>query len=386
MASSTTKRAASAPVLGRRALNRALLERQLLLRRASISTERAIEHLVALQAQNPFDPYYALWSRLEGFDPAALSGLLLDRRVVRATMMHRTTIHLLTADDWLALRPVLQVVAERGFHTGSPFGRRLHGLDTAEVVRVGRALLDERPRSGGELRAALVERFPGWDAEALGHAVRAIVPTVQVTPRAVWGKAMQPTLTTPEAWLGRSIGTDPDPGPMVLRYLRAFGPATVMDIQSWCWLTKLGEVVQRLAPQLRTFRDEDGRELWDVPDGSLPDPETPAPPRFLPMYDNIVLSHKDRRRIIGDPSEWAAASSQFDSVFGKGSVLVDGFVSAGWRIDRERNGGRATLVVMPVRDLTPAERRDLETESLAMLAFAAADAADHDVRIEAGPT
>jgi hypothetical protein len=103
------------------------------------------------------------------------------------------------------------------------------------------------------------------------------------------------------------------------------------------------------------------------------------------MYDNIVLSHKDRRRIIGDPSEWAAASSQFDSVFGKGSVLVDGFVSAGWRIDREA-AGRATLVVMPVRDITPAEGRELETESLAMLAFAAPDAGDHDVRIEGLPT
>lgn len=376
-------RSADAPVLGRRALNRALLERQLLLRRAAMPAERAIEHLVALQAQNPFDPYYALWSRLDAFDPEELSTLLLDRRVVRATMMLRTTIHLMTADDWLALRPVLQVVAERGFLTGSPFGRRLQGLDVDEVVRVGRTLLDERPRSGAELRAALTERFPGWDAEALGHAVRAIVPTVQVTPRAVWGRAMQPTLTTPEAWLGRSIGTDPDPGPMVLRYLRAFGPATVMDIQSWCWLTKLGEVVERLAPDLRTFRDDQGRVLWDVPDAPLPDPETPAPPRFLPMYDNLVLSHKDRSRIIGDLSDSAAASSQFDAVFGKGSVLVNGFVSAGWRIDREERGGRATLVVMPVRRLTAAERRDLEPEALAMLAFAAPDAARHDLRIEA---
>jgi hypothetical protein len=373
---------ADAPVLGRRALNRALLERQLLLRRAGMPAERAIEHLVALQAQNPFDPYYALWSRLDGFDPGELSTLLLDRRAVRATMMHRTTIHLMTADDWLALRPVLQVVAERGFFTGSPFGRRLQGLDVDEVVRVGRTLLDERPRSGGELRAALTERFPGWDAEALGHAVRAIVPTVQVTPRGVWGKALQPTLTTPEAWLGRSVGSDTDPGPMVLRYLRAFGPATVMDIQSWCWLTKLGEVVERLAPDLRTFRDDQGRVLWDVPDGALPDPETPAPPRFLPMYDNIVLSHKDRSRIIGDAPSSSAASARVDAVFGKGSVLLDGFVSAGWRIDREATGDRATLVVMPVRELTAGERRALESESHAMLAFAAPDVPIRDVRID----
>jgi hypothetical protein len=273
-------------------------------------------------------------------------------------------------------------VVERGLYTGSPFGRRLAGLDVDEVVEFGRGLLDERPRSGRELRTALSERFPGWDPESLGYAVRALVPNVQVTPRGIWGRSLQPVLTTPEHWLGRSIGTDPDPTPFILRYLRAFGPATVMDIQTWSWLTKLGEVVERLRPKLLTFRDEQGRELFDHPDAPLPDPETPAPPRFLPAYDNITLSHKDRSRIIGDAPVVAKDGMwQFEEAFRGGSILVDGFVSAGWRIERAPNGGGSTLIVMPVRDLTPQERRALEAESGAMLRFAAPDATPHDVRI-----
>jgi hypothetical protein len=384
MPSRTTS--STGPVLSRRALNRALLERQLLLRRAAMPAEDAIAHLVAMQAQNPFDPYYALWSRLEGFRPEELSTLLLDRRVVRAVMMMRTTIHLLTADDWLELRPVLQVVAERGLWTGSPFGRQLNGVDVDALVAFGTALLDEQPRTGTELRRLLAERWPDHDPTSLMYGVRALVPLVQVTPRAVWGRSGQPTLTTAEAWLGRSVGTDTDPSAMILRYLRAFGPATVMDIQSWCWLTKLGEVVERLRPNLRTFRDETGRELFDVPDGPLPDPDTPAPPRFLPMYDNIVLSHKDRSRIVGDlGAGWLEEGSQFAAIFQNGSILVDGFVAAGWRIERAGRKGAATLVVLPARPLAAADRSAIEEEARAMLGFAAVDAAAHDVQFREPP-
>ncbi len=166
---------------------------------------------------------------------------------------------------------------------------------------------------------------------------------------------------------------------MILRYLAAFGPATVMDIQSWCWLTRLGPVVDRLRPRLRTFRDEAGKELFDVPDGPLPDPGTPAPPRFLPTYDNIVLSHRDRSRIIGDPSEWAVDGGQFDAIFNRGSILVDGFVHSGWRV--ERDGGRATLVVMPGRPFGGGDRAAVADEAARLLAFLAPEAPP-DVRFD----
>jgi hypothetical protein len=168
-----------------------------------------------------------------------------------------------------------------------------------------------------------------------------------------------------------------------MRYLAAFGPASVMDIQAWCWLTRLGTVVERLRSGLRTFRDERGRELFDDPDGPLPDPDTTAPVRFLPTFDNLLLSHKDRGRVLGDQADWSVGPNQFDDVFRGGSVLVDGFVRAGWRVDREKGqDGRATLVVVPVVALSRAEEAAVTDEAERLLAFLAANAADRDVRVD----
>ena len=196
---------------------------------------------------------------------------------------------------------------------------------------------------------------------------------MQTTPRAVWGKRGQPVLATARLWLGRDVGTDTDPTDLILRYLRAFGPASVMDIQAWSWLTKLTPYVEALRPQLRTFRDENGKELFDVPDGPLPDPDTPAPPRFLPTYDNVELGHKDRSRIIGYPaSRPLDGKAQWDAVFARGAILVDGFVSAGWRLERDDKGGPATVVVLPVRrqPFSATERADIESEARDLLRMA----------------
>jgi hypothetical protein len=375
------------PTLSRRELNRALLARQLLLERADLPIMGAVEHLVALQAQNPYDPYYGLWSRLRDFDPHELSRLLEERQVVRATSMLRTTIHLMTADDWLALRPVLQVVSDRGFATGSPFGRQLAGMDIDEVVQAGRELLAQGPRTAAQLRTELGTRWPDRDASSLAYAVRYLLPLVQTPPRAVWGKSGQAVLASAESWLGRSVGTDTDPTDLILRYLRAFGPASVMDVQAWSWLTKLTPYVEALRPQLRTFRDENGKELFDIPDGLLPDPDTPAPPRFLPVYDNVELGHKDRSRIVGDPeTDFLPGVSQWNEVFFGGALLVDGFGAAGWRIERPEKRGDATLVVMPVlrRALTDTECADIEAEARDLLRFAVPDAPAHHVRFDVG--
>ena len=343
--------------------------------------ESMIERLVGMQAQVPIDPYVGLWSRLEAFRPEELSSLITERRVVRAVAMMRTTIHLMTAGDWLAMRPVLQAVAERGFMTGSPFGRRLVGLDVAEVVAAGTALLDERPRTAADLAKELHERWPDRDPQSLAYAVRYLAPLVQIPPRGLWGRSGGPVLATADSWLGRPVATDASPDVLILRYLAAFGPATVLDIQTWSWLTRLREAVDRLRPRLRTFRDEEGRELFDVPDGPLPDPDTPAPPRFLPQYDNVLLSHKDRGRVAADGNVWARSSGEPEINAAGGSFLVDGFLAGGWKVARE--GPRATLVVTPVTPLAPEDERAVADEGAALLALLAADVTDRDVRIGA---
>ena len=375
----------TAPVLTRRQLNRSLLARQWLLERRAATAEETIEHLVAMQAQEPFDPYTALWSRLAGFQPEELSELIETRRAVRAPSMLRTTIHLVTARDWLRLRPVLQVVQEQGFR-GSPFFRNLEGVDLDEVGAEGRRLLDERPRSGNDLGKALAERWPGRDPASLGYAVRSRVPVVQIPPRGLWGKRGGPVLASGETWLGQPIGTDDAPDAMVLRYLAAFGPATAADVQTWCWRTRLGPVLERLRPQLRTFRDEAGRELFDVPDAPMPDPDTPAPVRFFPTYDNIFLSHKDRARIFDEHASWMAAPGQFNETFRRGSFAVDGYVVGGWRLERDAKAGRATVVAIPLVQLAAAARRDVEAEAIALAAFLAPELADRDVRFDERPS
>jgi hypothetical protein len=363
-------------VLDARALNRALLGRQLLLRRSKMSATDAIEWLVGMQAQIPADPYVALWSRLEGFKTDDLGSLITDRKAVRMGLL-RATIHLVTARDALALRPVVQPALERTFKSGTPFGRQLVGIDMERLLKLGRGLVDEHPRSSAELRPLLHKRWPKRDRDSLVMAVSYLLPLVQVPPRGVWGASAQPRRTTLEAWLGCPLAKDRSPDAMVLRYLAAFGPATAADARTWSGLSGLSAVFERLRPRLRTFRDDRGRELFDVPDAPLPDPETPAPVRFLPVYDNIVLSHADRTRIVRpfDPKRLGYKEGVNFS-----GVLIDGFVGATWTLKREPK--RATLRIALIDKLPKRVRVAVEAEGDRLLEFIAADAPSRDVLIE----
>jgi Winged helix DNA-binding domain len=357
-------------------LNRALLERQLLLRRVDMPVSEALEHLVGLQAQSVPPTYYGLWSRLAGFDPHELGRMLTDREAVRMTLM-RGTVHLVTVHDALLLRPLVQVVIERG-HNGA-FGRRMGGAHPADLARAVREELDGETLGARELGRRLVARGIGEDVDAIGNATRAYVPLVQVPPRGVWGKSGQARYATLEVWTGRELERKPSIDDVVLRYLGAFGPASVMDMQNWSGLTRLREAFDRLRPRLLIFRDEAGRELFDLPDAPRPDPAVAAPVRFLGEYDNVLLGHADRTRIIppGFPWNEMLASGRWVSNF-----LVDGMLRGTWWI--ERDGRRsATLAIRPFGELSPAERGEVAAEAERMVEFSEPDAAAREVRFEA---
>ncbi|MEU1215003.1 winged helix DNA-binding domain-containing protein [Streptomyces sp. NPDC005791] len=352
-------------VLDRRQLNRALLARQLLLERAQTGAVEAVEHLVGMQAQAPDPPYIGLWTRLAGFRAADLSDEVRGRSVVRLVLM-RGTIHLVSARDCRRLRPVLAASLERSL--SGTFGRKLAGLDLAEVVALGVETLEKEALTLGALGTRLAERWPDRDAFALANVVRNLVPLVQVPPRGLWGESGRAAHTTAAAWLGREPDTAPDAGAVVERYLGAFGPASVKDMQTWSGMTRLASVVGRLGSRLRVFRDSEGHTLYDLPDAPRPEAGTPAPVRFLPDFDNILLSHADRSRIISEERR--------RHVFTRNGLirptfLVDGFVAGMWRIDRER--GAARLVLQPFAPLPRAARDELAEEGGRLLSFAAAD-------------
>lgn len=299
--------------LSLRALNRALLERQLLLRRRKLPVLKAIEHLIGMQA------------------------------------LMRTTIHLVTARDCLALYPVMRPVHVRTVYSSSPENRVLAGVDIEALLAEGRELVEERPRTRAELGPLLAEGWPDRDPSSLARAVNYLLPMVHVPPRGIWGSSGRTTLTTVEAWLGRPPETDSTPDAVVLRYLAAFGPATTADIRTWSGLG---------------------------PGAPRPDPDTPAPPRFLPKYDNALLSHADRTRIISDDHRKRLITRNGRSV---GTVLVDGFVRATWRIRRERDA--ATLMVNALERLSRKDAAALEAEGARLLTFTAPDAPERHVQV-----
>ncbi|MFF4059719.1 winged helix DNA-binding domain-containing protein [Streptomyces sp. NPDC001668] len=349
-----TKTTASAPVLGTRALNRATLDRQLLLRRSGLSVKAAVGHLLGLQAQNVKPPYWALAARLDGFTPEALSQLMADREVARIVTM-RSTIHTHTAEDCLTLRPLVQPARDREL---TNFRKGLEGVDLDRLAVLARDLVEAEPRTMKQLREALLAQWPDADPQALAIAARCRLPLVQVTPRGLWGRSGQVALTTAEHWLGRPTQPTPTPDATVLRYLAAFGPASVKDMQTWAGLTRLRDAFERLRPRLLTFRDENGVELFDLPDAPRPAEDTPAPPRFLPEFDNLLLSHADRTRVV--PKEYWGRSWQGNQAYC--TLLVDGFLAGVWKLTED------ALVVEPFGRLTKAQQEDVTAEGERMLA------------------
>ncbi|PSK86910.1 winged helix DNA-binding protein [Murinocardiopsis flavida] len=360
--------------LDRRALNRAVLARQLLLERSSMPVAAAVEHLGGLQAQTPHSWYAGLFGRLNGVTTEGIAARLSGRELVRIALM-RSTIHLVTARDCHRLRPLVEPVHERSL--AGNFGRNLSGVDRAELVAAGRALLEAEPLTFNALGGRLAETWPDNDAHSLSQAARTWIPLVQVPPRGLWGRSGPAAHVPAEHWLGRPDEDPFDLADLVRRYLGAFGPASVKDAQVWSGLTRLSAVFERLRPELAVFADENGRELFDLPEAPRPGADTPAPVRFLYDYDNLLLSHADRTRVQGD-NRVARFFTKHGPV--PGTVLIDGFTGAVWTVERAR--GTAVLNVITPDALLPARDADaVAAEGAALLRFIAPDAA-HDVRFD----
>ena len=273
-----------------------------------------------MQCQEPPAPFFGLWSRLRDFDPAELVRLLEGGDVVRTTMM-RATLHLVSTRDFRAWRPLFQPMLETRFN-GTDFARQTRestwrrwsrrAARSWRPSRWARPRWAARSRSGSRLRPELA-RLRGAVHAAGGPAPAA---------RDVAAQAGRPR----DRGAGRDAAT-PDVEDIVLRYLAAFGPSTVSDVRLWSGLPGIADVVRRLG--LVTYEDERGRELYDVPDGLFADPDTHAPPRFLGEFDNILLAHDDRSRVL----PWG---HRLGVVGGYRFVLVDGHARATWKLDERR--------------------------------------------------
>jgi len=353
-------------VLSQRGLNRATLARQHLLERASARAVDAIGHLGGMQSQAPLAPYVGLWTRLQDFVPDELSALTEQHQVVRLHLM-RNTVHLVSARDCLDWCALFQPLRAAQF--SAHFRHGTEGVDRDALLRQAKRLLEEQPRTRSELGKLLAELWPDADPTALAYAATHHIALCQVPPRGIWASNGPVTWAPVESWLGAPLRSVPVDA-LVLRYLGAFGPARIADIQVWSGLTRLREVAERLP--LRTFRGQAGQTLYDLPDAPRPAEDTPAPPRFLPEYDNLLLSHCDRTRVIPGnrpvplpPGNGATA----------GTFLIDGLWQGTWQIQDH------SLHIQPFTKLRPADRDALLTEAAQLRTFVA-PRAKHDIVLE----
>ncbi|MUT68321.1 winged helix DNA-binding domain-containing protein [Paenibacillus sp. NEAU-GSW1] len=358
-------------IFSNRQLNRALLARQMLLIRVKLPVLEVIEKLAGMQAQSPIAPYFGLWSRIDAFRHEELSGLLQEKQVVRMALM-RSTLHLVSARDALQLRPLLQPVMDRGLK--GAFGKQLNGIDQEVLVAAGREMVEKEPMTFQELGRRLCEHWSGLNPEAAAGAVRNRVPLVQIPPRGIWGESGQAIHTSVEVWLGQPLSSSPDPERLFRSYLAAFGPATVKDIQAWSGLTRISEVIKTLRPNLITFRNERGEELFDLPDAPRPNADTPSEPRFLGEFDNMLLSYADRSRIMDEVYRKRVFTS--NGII-RATFLIDGFVAGTWKLTCGSKD--AALHIEPFRELTKQELGALFEEGTRMLHFAVPQSAASEI-------
>ncbi|MDO9352745.1 MAG: winged helix DNA-binding domain-containing protein [Solirubrobacteraceae bacterium] len=356
-------------------LNRATLARQHLLERTTDSLQAVTERLVGLQSQEPTTAYPGLWSRVEGFAFADLAAALEDRSVVRLLLM-RSTVHLVTARDALGLRGPVQPPLDREYR--SVRSKHLPGIDLVEAGALTLEALAEGPKKPKELGDRLAARWPDLPREHLAQLPRLHQSVVQLPPRGIWGVGGAVVYALLDEWLD----APEQPYPLeeiIRRYLAAFGPATVKDAQQWSGLTRLKPVFDTLGDELVCFTGPGGELLYDLPDAPRPPADTPAPVRLLPEWDNLLISHVDRTRVLAEDRRQAMVATT--NCYGA-SALVDGMVAAHTKISAPRKkADHATFDVFPYEKLTKASASAIETEAHALLTAMGDGYAEGDVVI-----
>jgi len=359
-------------VLRLRELNRATLVRQRLLARETLPVPAAIERLVGLQAQLASAPYVGLWTRLRDFRREDLARLIEQRKVIKVTLM-RATLHLCTAEDYVRFRTALQPMLA---WAGNAIAKRRDAdFDLDKLLEAARRYIAEKPRTFAEISEMVAKLMPKQDVGALRYTVRTHLPLVQVPITSGWSYPSKPEFALAESWIGRPIAPEDNLRELVVRYLAAFGPASVTDAQTWLGL-KLKETFEELRPDLQTYRDEGRRELFDVRKAPLPDGDVSAPVRFLPEFDNLLLAHANRTRVIADEYR---SEVYLPGLRVAATILVDGFVRGAWKIEKTKNA--ATLLIEPFDKLTRQDRAALIEEGERLIRFVEEEAKSFEVRI-----
>lgn len=342
--------------LSTRALNRALLARQLLLERSDLGLTTALEQVAGLQTQYAPSAYIGLWSRLHDFERPQLTRALEQRRAVQATLM-RSTIHVVSARDFHLFSAGVREQRRTWWERIA----RARGLptDLTDVAELMRTALADGPQRRKELITQLTD---AGQNKAVWEGVGLWLDMVRVPPSGTWERRRADLYGLAENWLD-PVDVSPEEGleHLVKRYLRAFGPAPLADVATWAGVTAttLQPIVERL--RLRRFRDEDGGELLDVLRGVLPDPETPAPVRFLPTWDATLLVHARRTQIL--PEQYRSRVFTSRNPHSTPTFLVDGQVAGAWRYDK------GAITLDPYGDLADDDREALEREAKALAAF-----------------
>jgi hypothetical protein len=342
----------------------------MLLEREHIPPVRAIERLVGMQAQQSRPPFVGLWSRLDGFKRESLLKLFQTRKVVRATMM-RGTLHIVSAGDYVAFRSAIQPALTAGMK--SIMRAKGASMDEQLVAASAEQCFKERAQTFEELRTALSEKFPDVDERAMGYVARTCVPLVMVPDESEYGFAGS-TFASAESWLRKAIPPKDRVSDLILRYLAAFGPASVRDAQSWSAIPKLEGVFDDLRPKLQVFRDERKRELFDLPGAPLPGEDVAVPVRFIPAFDNLILSHADRTRIIADEHRSRVSTKNLQIL---PTFLVDGFVAGTWDVTRSKRS--ATLMMSPFQPVSRAVKQEITQEAEQLIRFLSPDASQFEV-------